>query len=179
MRCTAQTKAGRPCTRPALRGREVCHAHSGAKVGRPPALTPELHQRIVQLVKAGCAGEVAAQAAGISATTFYEILRLGREAESGPERELLDALEQARAEAYGHAMIALRRDIGTPGNYRAALAYIDRFDRGRFPLTRPPGEPSPDREPGGERRLDPSWLSEDQLAELEALFDEENESEPR
>ncbi len=63
---------------------------SGAKVGRPRALTPELHQRIVQFVKAGCAGEVAAQAAGISATTFYDILRVGQESQSGPERELLE-----------------------------------------------------------------------------------------
>ncbi len=170
MTCTAQTKAGRRCRRRPLEGREVCHAHSGVKVGRPRALTPEVQARIVQFVKAGCAGEVAAQAAGISATTFYEITRVGREASSGPERELLDALEQARAEAYGHAMIALRRDIGTPGNYRAALAYIDRFDRGRFPLARPPGEASP----GGERRLDPSQLSEDQLAELESLYEEDD-----
>ncbi len=175
MTCTANKKDGKPCRGQALAGRDVCHAHSGARVGRPAALTPEVCERIVQLVKAGCRGELAAQTAGISATTFYATTRRGREAESGPDRELVEALERARAEAYGHAMIALRRDIGTPGNWRAALAYIDRFDRGRFPLTGSPGGSSEGGAGHAGQRLDLSALSEEKLAYLEALYADEED----
>ena len=153
-----------------MKGREVCHAHSGEKVGRPSALTPEVHSRIVQLVKAGCPGSIAARAAGISESTFFEIKRIGRLGDSGPERALIEAIDQAEAEAFGHAVLSLRRDIGTPGNYRAALAYIDRFHRGRFTDG---GDSSNDRRPGVDhpptRRPDLSRLSEQTLAELEAL----------
>jgi hypothetical protein len=159
-----------------MAGGEVCYAHSGAKVGRPSVLTPEVHARIVQLVKTGCSGEGAAQAAGISATTYYEIMKAAREEESGPHRELLEALEQARAEAYAFAMANWRRDMATPGNWRANVAYVDRFDRGRFPLEAPtPQGKPPDRE---ERRPDLARLSDEQLRCLEALYpDDEQEGE--
>ena len=132
MRCTAKTKAGRRCARPALRGREVCQAHSGERVGRPSALTPEVHARLVQAKQAGCPDWAAARSAGISESTYYELRRRGEAEESGPHRELREALERATGEAYLHAMASWRRDMGAPGNWRACVAYVDRVDRGRF-----------------------------------------------
>jgi uncharacterized protein (DUF849 family) len=138
MTCTAHTKAGTRCRRSALAGRDVCHAHSGAKVGRPSALTPEVCDRLVQAKKAGCPDWVAAQSAGISTTTYYEILKRGETEEAGPARDLLEAIRRAEAEAYLHAMVAWRREMA--GNWRAGVAYIDRADRGRFSS---PGGPAP------------------------------------
>ncbi len=168
MTCTAKTKRGGRCRRPALRGRETCHAHSGERVGRRAALTPEVHERLVQLVKVGCCGEAAARAAGISASTYYDILRTGRSQSSGPERDLLEALERASGEAYAYAMANWRREMGAPGNWRANVAWIDRFDRDRFPLEAraPEGRASPP----AERRPDLRLLSEEQLGSLEALY---------
>ena len=96
---------------------EVCHAHSGEKVGRPSALTPEVCDRIVQAKKAGCPDWVAAQSAGISRTTYYEVLRRAEGEESGPARDLLEAIGRAEADLYLHAMVAWRREMA--GNWRA------------------------------------------------------------
>ena len=130
MICRATIKSGKPCRRPALRGREVCHAHAGEKVGRRSVLTPEVHDRIVAAKKAGCPDWVAAQSAGISTTTYYELQKEGRARESGPCRDLLVAIERAEADAYLHAMATWRREMN--GNWRAGVAYVDRVDRGRF-----------------------------------------------
>ena len=176
MTCTANKKDGGRCRRPAMTGHEVCHAHSGAKVGRPPALTPEVHDRIVQLAKIGCPGEFAAQEAGISATTYYEIKRRGREAEEGPERALVEAIGRGRYEAYAFAMANWRRGMAQPGNWRANVAWIDRFHRGLFDDRGPGGEGADggriEEASSNERRLDPSRLSEDQLAYLEGLYED-------
>src|SRR5829696_838040 len=152
------------CKRPALRGRDVCHAHAGGKVGRPAALTPDVHDRIVQATKAGCPDWVAAQSAGISATTYYETLKRGRAEESGPYCELFEAVERAKAEAYLHAMVMWRQAMRD--NYRAAIAYVDRVDRGRFG-----GAGSSGHDSSGECRLDLSQLSSDELEFLEGLHE--------
>ena len=169
MTCTAKTKAGRSCRRPALGGREVCHGHCGEGVGRPSALTPEVCDRIVQAKRAGCPDWVAAQSAGISTTTYYELLRRGEHEDSGPARDLLEAIRRAEAEAYLHAMATWRREMA--GNWRAGVAYIDRVDRGRF--TSAPGT-SPAQPPRSDpRRLDLGELSDDQLDYLERLYEGE------
>lgn len=169
MRCTEKTRAGKRCRRPALEGREVCHAHSGAKVGRPSALTPEVHERIVAAKKAGCPDWVAAQSAGISTTTYYGLLKRGESEGSGPASELLEAIRRAEGEAYLHAMVSWRREMA--GNWRAGVAYIDRVDRGRFRAS--PGS-SAGRPPlSGEGRLDLSELSEEELEILERRYEGE------
>jgi uncharacterized protein (DUF849 family) len=171
--CTAHTRGGRRCRRPPLAGREVCHAHSGARVGRSPALTAEVHDRIVAAKKAGCPDWVAAQSAGLSTTTYYELLKRGEAEESGPARELLEAIRRPEADAYLHAMASWRREMN--GNWRAAVAYVDRVDRGRFAS-------SPDSDSGAparseDERIDLSGLWEEQLAYLEDLYADTEESE--
>jgi hypothetical protein len=159
-----------------MQGSEVCHAHSDAAVGRPSALTPERHHQIVQLVKTGCPGEVAARAAGISPSTWYEIKKRGLEEDAGPCRELRDDVEQAQAQAYAHAMTYWRRTMSEPGNWRANVAYIDRFDRGRFDDSSSPTFPESstgEARAGAldrERRLRASDLSDEELAELERAY---------
>lgn len=170
MTCTAKTRAGRPCRRPALRGREVCHAHSGAKVGRPPALTPQVHDRLVQAKRAGACDWVAAGSAGISETTYYELLRRGEAEESGPHRELFEDLRRATADSVLPAYIGVRRAMASPDNWRACLAVIDRAERGRFSATGRAGPSEPGSAPTDERRLDPTGLCDDDLAYLEELY---------
>jgi len=167
VRCTEKTRAGERCRRPALEGREVCHAHSGAKVGRPSALTPEVHERIVAAKKAGCPDWVAAQSAGISTTTYYALLKRGESEGSGPASELLEAIRRAEGEAYLHAMVSWRREM--TGNWRAGLAYIDRVDRGRFASALGPSSREPPKR--GEERLDLSQLSTEELEILERHYE--------
>jgi len=169
--CTAKTAKGNRCKRPALRGRDVCHAHGGRKVGRPTALTPDVHERLVQATKAGCPAWVAAQSSGISVTTYYEILKRGRAEESGPYRELFEAVERAKAEAYLHAMVMWRQAMRE--NWRASVAYVDRVDRGRFGG----GGSADEHAQGGEGRLDLSQLSTEELELLERLHNRADEGE--
>ena len=163
MRCTAKTKAGRRCACAALRGCERCHAHSGERVGRPSALTPEVHDRIVAAKKAGCPDWVAAQSAGISTTTYYELLKRGEAEGSGPAHELTEAIRRAEADAYLHAMASWRREMS--GNWRAGVAFVDRVDRGRFGSSARSHAGEASR--SGEERPHLSELSDEELEILE------------
>ena len=175
MRCTAQKKDGGRCRRSAVRGREVCHAHSGARVGRPSALTPHVHEWLVQAKKAGAPDWVAAGSAGISETTYYELLRRGEGEESGPHRELFEDLRRATADAVLAAYAGWRRDMAAPGNWRACAVFIERAERGRFAPTGRGGATSPGVATTDERRLDPTELSDDDLFYLEELYATQNQ----
>jgi hypothetical protein len=151
-----------------MEGREACHSHSGEKVGRPSALTPEVHERIVRAKGVGAPDWAAAQLAGISPTTYYELTKKGREEEAGPHGQLVEAIASAEAEHYVYAMATLKQAMSR--DWRAALAVADRVDRKRArqderAAAEPAAVPSPD-----ERRLDPSKLSTKQLNHLEALY---------
>jgi len=142
--------------------------------------TQEVRDRLIRAKRTGCPDWVAAQSAGISRTTFYELRKRARAEEAGPYRELLEAIERAEAEAYLRAMALLHREMDTPGNFRAALAYVDRVDRGRFSAPRAPEHDAGAGADSEEQRLDLAALSEDQLAYLERLYepaDEEREEE--
>ena len=171
MTCTAKTKDGRRCQRAPMRGGEVCHAHSGAKVGRPPALTPEVHQRLVRAKSGGSSDWAAAGMAGISETTYYELTKRGRSEESGPHRELLLALERAEADHYTYAMATWKQGMAT--DWRASKAYTERVDRRR---ARTDGSARDQAgEPRGER-VDPATLP-DHILEFfaDAAVEEEDE----
>ena len=86
--------------------------------------------------------------------------------ESGPGRELLEAIRRAEADAYLHAMVAWRREMNA--NWRAGVAFVDRVDRGRFDSSA--GSP-PGRAPRSqEERPDLSELSDEELEILERRF---------
>jgi hypothetical protein len=142
-------------------GGEVCHAHSGAKVGRPSVLTPGVHERLVRAKSVGTPDWAAAQMVGISETTYYELLRRGRDEESGPHRELVVALERAEAEHYTYALATWKQAMA--GDWRAGKAYTERVDRRRGRAEQAGQGVTGEAE--GER-VDPATLPDDILAFL-------------
>jgi transposase-like protein len=122
MRCTATTRAGKPCRRAALSGEERCHAHSGAKVGRPEKLTAEVKRRIVEAVRVGNTVEVAAAYAGISRSTLHRWL--SHEKTDPRYAALRTEVLKAEAEAEFYAVAIIRRAM--PEDWRAALAFLER-----------------------------------------------------
>ena len=67
-------------------------------MARPSKLTPEVHQRIVQLVRGGVFETGAARACGIDPSTLRRWKVRGRR-EPGPYRDFLEDLERVKAEA--------------------------------------------------------------------------------
>ena len=67
-------------------------------MARPSKLIPEVHQKIVGLVRAGAFETQAARAAGIDPSTLRRWKERGR-GRSGPFREFLEDLERAAGEA--------------------------------------------------------------------------------
>ena len=98
--------------------------------GRKCLLTPELHTKIVDLVKGGNYAHVSAQACGIGNSTFYEWLETGEaDKEAGKPSifaDLAEAISLARAEAQTLAVYAVRRAFGT--DWKAAMTYLERTD---------------------------------------------------
>lgn len=88
--------------------------------GRPSKLTPEVQEKIVNLIKVGNYAETAARAAGISKTTYYNWM-----ADDRPQYvEFRDAVETAEAEAESHAVAVVRRAM--PDQWTAAMTYLER-----------------------------------------------------
>ena len=163
MRCTANTKAGERCRRPAVGGREVCCVHSQERVGRPSKLTDEVEKRICDAVRAGSYLSVAARCAGVSESTVYEWLRLAR-ADGADERlvAFACALDRAEADAEVHTVGIIRREIAR-GDVRAGFEFLarrhpERWSRGRLS---PPGSSASVEAPGPpEAPLDLTRLSD-------------------
>jgi hypothetical protein len=105
-------------------------------MGRPTRLTPEVHERIVQVVAAGNYLKTAAAFVGISAATLQSWLARGRAAaaradagEDVPDAEqpylnFLTAVTQAETQAEVAAVTYWRRSFGT--DWRAARDYLAR-----------------------------------------------------
>jgi transposase-like protein len=66
-------------------------------------LTPEVHRRIVRAVRGGNYEKVAARNAGITSPTYYDWLRRGEHEQSGKYRDLLEAVQEAKAAAEAEA----------------------------------------------------------------------------
>ncbi len=179
MTCTANTKAGRRCRRPALRGHEVCVVHSATKVGRASKLTDEVEKRICDAVRSGSYMSTAARHAGVSETTLYHWLRLAREDGADPRLvALAAALDKAEADGELHAIGIVRREIAR-GNTRAAFEFLARRHPERWsphrhatpPASRPGEAPEP-----AEPRPDLRSLSDEQLDSLESLYPDRDRS---
>jgi transposase len=108
------------------------------RVGRIPALTPERVKEILALLQVGNTDEVAANASGISRTTFYKWLVRGRAAlermEKGEEiddeemryADFVDGVKRAKAEAIATAVTHVRRAMSK--NWTAAMTFLERRD---------------------------------------------------
>lgn len=87
-------------------------------------LTPEVQQRIVEVIRAGNYVSVAARFAGIGRRTFYKWMARGEREESGPYRDFYVAVRQAEAFAEVRAVAILQSEM--KDNWRAALGYLER-----------------------------------------------------
>lgn len=136
--CTATTKAGKPCTRQAKAGEELCPSHLGT-TARRSKLTPDVHDRLVEALEAGNYRETAARLAGIGVSTLYSWLERGeadREHERATEHlELVEAIEKAEADAEQRAISVIERAaVGYkdpdgkyhPGQWQAAAWRLER-----------------------------------------------------
>jgi transposase len=95
-------------------------------MGRPSKLTPETQDRIVQAIQAGNYLEVAAQYAGIGATTLYRWMALGEdETADDIYREFRQAVESARSAAEVRN-VALIQKAANDGTWQAAAWYLER-----------------------------------------------------
>ena len=175
MTCTANTRGGRRCRRPALADREVCVVHSGAKVGRTSKLTDELEKRICDAVRAGSYLSVAARHAGVSETTLYGWLRLAREDGADPRLvAFAAALDRAEADGEVHTVGIVRREIAR-GNTRAAFEFLARRHPERWSPNRPeaPAVSPAVEEPEPSARPDRSELPDEELEILERHYEGE------
>lgn len=92
------------------------------KRGRPTDLTAQVQSLICEHITNGARSDDAAQAAGISRTTFYSWLSRGRAGEE-PYADFADAVERARAEFKNGLIgrVMQYADSGDPGSWRAAM----------------------------------------------------------
>lgn len=136
-------------------------------MSRPTKLTPEIADLIVAAIRAGSFPEPAARAAGVSPATLYRWKRRGRSEEEGPYRDFLETLRRAEGAAEVHAIAVIRKQM--PGDWRAALAYLER----RHPERWQRNTEGKGRKPRPRRRsIDLKKLTDSELAELRRLHDE-------
>lgn len=94
------------------------------KRGQPLRLTPKVIDRLVRGYRLGMTQALAAQYAGVSASSLARWLRRGRDGEGGIFGELLEALE--KAEADGAAMMLARVQQHAENNWNAAAWLLER-----------------------------------------------------
>ena len=92
--------------------------------GRRSKLTPEVHETIVKVIRAGNYAYIAAEYVGIGQTTFYRWLELGEHEESSPYQEFQDAIKKAKSETEIHAVATVQQHIKT--NWQATMTYLKR-----------------------------------------------------
>jgi hypothetical protein len=169
VRCEATTTKGEPCRKSAMKGATLCAFHI-QRVGRKSLLTPELIERLEQMLKAGNYIGVACRAVGIGEQTFRDWLRRGRTSDApGDElyRELVERAELATAE--GEVRNVAQIAAAARENWQAAAwmlerSYPERWGKVSTKLRLPtlPPEEDPDRKPQ-ERPHDP-FAEVDELA---------------
>jgi hypothetical protein len=85
-------------------------------MGRPSKLTPEVHDRVVALIRAGTGVEAAVRACGIAPSTHYAwALR---------HPAYREAVEQARAEGEVHRVAQIT--VAARADWRAAAWFLER-----------------------------------------------------
>lgn len=78
-------------------------------MARPEKLTPEIQEKVVQLLTAGNYIETAALMAGITKVSVYNWLKKGRAAKGGMYREFFNAIERAQAAAENRSVLLIGR----------------------------------------------------------------------
>ncbi len=136
--------------------------------GRPTKLTPEVHERIVQAVKAGNYVQSACRFAGVSTSTYYRWLDRASEEPGSAYARFRYGVEKAEAEAEVYAVAIIRKAM--PGDWRAALAFLERRHPRRW---RPQSQTELVGRDGGpiqtEQHVDLSKLSTEEVELLREL----------
>ena len=88
-----------------------------ARTGPPSKLTPDLQERICQLIRAGNTTDIAASAVGIHVDTYYRWV--------ANRRGFRQAIEQARAEAEA-ILVGRVQKAAQAGSWRAACWLLER-----------------------------------------------------
>lgn len=124
-----------------------------AKIGRPTALTDDVADTLVQMLRAGNYVGVAARAAGIHRSTLIDWMRRGKSdaPEDEPYRLLRERVEHARAE--GEALNVARIAKAAQESWQAAAWLLERQYPQRWGkiaarrVDEPPPVPSVEDEP--------------------------------
>lgn len=111
---------------------------------RPSKFTPELGEKVVTALRAGCYAETAAAYAGISKNTLYRWLREGERAKSGEKHEWKLHYDRALIESELVALGRIRK--AAERNWQAAAWYLERrkpheWGRRRVEVTGADGKP--------------------------------------
>lgn len=93
--------------------------------GRPSKLTPEVQEKICKWIRGGNYPAVAAMAAGIAHSTFFEWLKRGARQRKGKYKEFSDAVEKARAEGESILVGAITR-AAIQGDWKPAAWLLSR-----------------------------------------------------
>lgn len=98
---------------------------------RNSKLTPELGNRIVALIKKGNFAKVAAEACGISESTYYSWMDKGEKSPKGIFHDFYEAVQQANAVPEVEMVGALYAK-GLEGDVRAQIEFLGRRYRDRW-----------------------------------------------
>jgi hypothetical protein len=80
-----------------------------AKMGRPEKLTPELQEKLIQVIRTGAYIETAVQFIGLSKETFYAWIKKGAKAKGGKYKDFSDSIRKAMAETEVLDLIRLEK----------------------------------------------------------------------
>lgn len=100
-------------------------------MGRPTACTPERIERVLEATRKGLPRRVAAQCAGVTATTLYEWLARGRRGEA-PYSDLADRIKPVEAEGEESLVDIIR--AAAPKQWQAAAWLLERRYQDRYAL---------------------------------------------
>lgn len=96
-----------------------------AKRGRKPKLTDELQDLICGYIKEGNYPSVAAQAAGISESTYYSWMARGRKSKSGKYVQFLEAIKEAESFGQVYHLQKIRK-AADDGTWQASAWILER-----------------------------------------------------
>jgi hypothetical protein len=110
---------------------------------RPPGfeakITPEIHEKIVDVVASGCTMESAAAYAGVNTWTFRDWLRNGRKdlelRRNNRYTRLVEAIEQARAQTE-ITRVARIAKAGMEGDWKADAWYLEHAMQDKYAVIR-------------------------------------------
>lgn len=102
-------------------------------MARPSKLSPELRDKVAGLIRAGNTVEVAADAAGIGESTFYDWMARGSKAgkAEAPFREFREVVERAQGEAEAVLVTRIAK-AAQDGSWSAAAWLLERRNPERW-----------------------------------------------